>query len=193
MNKSPPLRINFSIIYNFHQQVFFSTIEFKQKMKLSLLPVLSLIPLSLARSFYVATNQNVACLEIKTPSSSISLTKTIGTASGANPPVLIFNYNDRNLLPIPNFDYLVTDRKIDDYFNETGFLFPKGILGSTYNDILIDTLEYNISTPGTYCIYSPIIDGYEYRVDINESNIYLDNVIFCMVNILSNLFLLGFW
>lgn len=162
-------------------------------MKLSLLPVLSLIPLSLARSFYVATNQNVACLEIKTPSSSISLTKTIGTASGANPPVLIFNYNDRNLLPIPNFDYLVTDRKIDDYFNETGFLFPKGILGSTYNDILIDTLEYNISTPGTYCIYSPIIDGYEYRVDINESNIYLDNVIFCMVNILSNLFFTGFF
>ncbi|RCK65888.1 hypothetical protein Cantr_01484 [Candida viswanathii] len=158
-----------------------------------LLPLLSLIPLSLARTFYVATNQNVACLEVKSPSSSISLTKTIGTASGANPPVLIFNYNDRNLLPIPNFDYLVTDRKIDDYFNETGFLFPKGIIGTTYNDILVDTLEYNLTCPGTYCIYSPIVDGYEYRVEVQESSIFLDNVIFCVANILSNLFFTGFF
>ena len=149
--------------------------------------------MSSARSFYVATNQNLACLEIKSPTSSITLTKTIGTASGANPPILIFNYNDRNLLPIPNIDYLITDRKIDDYFNEDGFLFPKGIIGSTYNDILIDTLNYKVNLPGTYCIYSPIIDGYEYRVDINESNIYLDNVIFCVVNILSNLFFTGFF
>lgn len=151
------------------------------------LTLLGLLPLTLARTFHIATNQNVACLEIKAPT-NISLTKTIGTASGENPPVLIFNYDEKLLLPIPNFDYLVTDGKIDDYFTEQGFTFAKGFIGSSYNDILIDKLSYDVTSPGTYCIYSPLIDGYEYRVDVDESRIQFDNVVFCVVNIIVNLF-----
>ncbi|EMG50382.1 hypothetical protein SBY92_000311 [Candida maltosa Xu316] len=145
------------------------------------------LPVTLARTFHLATNQNVACLEIDQPT-TLKLTKTIGTASGENPPVLIFNYNERSLLPIPNFNFLVTEKKIDDYFDENGFLFERGMIGSSYNDILVDTLEYNVEKPDTYCIYSPVIDGYEYRVEIDEPEVYTDNVIFCIVNIVSNLF-----
>lgn len=154
---------------------------------MKLITLLGLLPFTLARTFHIATNQNVACLEIKAPT-TISLTKTIGTASGENPPVLIFNYDEKLLLPIPNFDYLVTDGKIDDYFNEEGFTFAKGFIGSSYNDILIDKLTYDVTTPGTYCIYSLLIDGYEYRVDVEESSIQFDNVVFCVVNIIVNLF-----
>ena len=56
---------------------------------------------------------------------------------------------------------------------------PKGFIGSSYNDILIDKLTYDVTTPGTYCIYSPLIDGYEYRVDVEESSIQFDNVVLC--------------
>ena len=73
----------------------------------------------------------------------------------------------------------MTDGKIDDYFNEEGFTFAKGFIGSSYNDILIDKLTYDVTTPGTYCIYSPLIDGYEYRVDVEESSIQFDNVVLC--------------
>ena len=150
---------------------------------MKLITLLGLLPFTLARTFHIATNQNVACLEIKAPT-AISLTKTIGTASGENPPVLIFNYDEKLLLPIPNFDYLVTDGKIDDYFNEEGFTFAKGFIGSSYNDILIDKLTYDVTTPGTYCIYSPLIDGYEYRVDVEESSIQFDNVVFVLLILL---------
>ncbi|KAI3405602.2 hypothetical protein KGF56_001620 [Candida oxycetoniae] len=152
----------------------------------SLIPLLSIFSLCYSRQFHLDQLRNAACFNIESPT-TIAITKTLGQLPL---PILLFEYEHRKTIEdLPNFDFLVTDGKLDEYFQFGEFTFANTD-NTQYkkSDVLKEFLSYNIEIPGLWCIYSPKIDQYEYRVEIEEKSYYgnYDDIWFSIVNIVTS-------
>ncbi|KAI5958322.1 hypothetical protein KGF57_002677 [Candida theae] len=137
--------------------------------------------------FYLDTGSNAVCFEISNPT-SIKITRTLGT----DPlPLASFEYNHRAALQgLPNFDYLVTDAKLDEYFEFGEFAFKTDSRFATSKILEKEKLEFDVD-PGIWCLYSPKVSSFEYKVDIEESGYYekIDDLWWLVANVLISLFL----
>ncbi|KAI5966464.1 uncharacterized protein KGF55_000773 [Candida pseudojiufengensis] len=150
--------------------------------------LVSIVSLCHGRVFYLKTTTNAACLTITLPT-TIEITKTIGQEPV---PIVVFDYNHRNLFEeLPNFDFLTTDAKIDEYIEYGEFVFdsPDSIYASK-DELNAEPLKFGV-TPGTWCIYSPKLSSYEYKVDVKENGYYerYDDLWWSAINIVVCLFL----
>lgn len=146
----------------------------------------SLIITSHARQLHLDTGSNAVCFEIPNPT-TIEITKTLGTDPV---PIAIFEYGQRNALQgLPNFDFLVTDAKLDEYFEFGEFTFNTDS-PFAFAKVLEENLKFDV-TPNVWCLYSPKVLYYEYKVDIEESGYYeqVDDLWWLVVNTLVSLFL----
>ena len=138
------------------------------------------------RQFHLDAAQNVACLDIKAPT-TIDVTRTMGQ----DPlPLLVFDYRHRMMFKnLPNFDFLTTDGKLEEYYEYGQFTLSKTDTVYTYNDILEDKpLSFDIDSNGVWCVYAPKIGSYEYKVSVDEGPGYYekyDDIWYCIVNIVS--------
>ncbi|KAI5953626.1 hypothetical protein KGF54_002998 [Candida jiufengensis] len=148
----------------------------------------SIASLCQGREFYLGTSSNAACLTITSPT-TIEITKTIGQESL---PIVVFDYKHRNLLKeLPNFDFLTTDAKVDEYIEYGEFVFDSPNSVHAFKDELNKVpLRYNVE-PGTWCIYTPKTSSYEYKVEVAEDGYYerYDDLWWSGINIVVSLFL----
>ncbi|KAG5421488.1 hypothetical protein I9W82_000579 [Candida metapsilosis] len=152
----------------------------------STLLLCSLFSVSQARTFYLDTGSNAVCFQISNPT-SIEITKTLGTEPL---PLALFEYNHRNALPgLPNFDSLITDAKLDEYFEFGEFTFKSIDSSFAYETVLETQLEFEVG-PNVWCLYSPKISSFEYMVEIDESGYFEkeDDLMWLVVNTLISLF-----
>ncbi|KAI5970362.1 hypothetical protein CANMA_000525 [Candida margitis] len=147
---------------------------------------LSLATISQARQFHLDTGSNAVCFEISNPT-TIEITKTLGTEPL---PLALFEYSHRNSLQgLPNFDFLTTDAKLDEYFEFGKFTFVVEDPSHAFNEILEESLKFDV-TPSVWCLYTPKISVYEYKVSIDEPGYYekYDDIWWLVVNASVSLF-----
>ncbi|CAK9438041.1 uncharacterized protein LODBEIA_P23870 [Lodderomyces beijingensis] len=144
--------------------------------------VLALASLCDAREFFLDANQNTACLGLKAPT-SIKITRTLGQEPL---PIILFNYLHRNSIPgLPNFDFLTTDAKLEDYYQFGEFTFPKLETVFAFSDVLKQNLSYDVDFSGLWCVYAPKNGSYEYKVEVPEPGYFekYDDIWYCIINI----------
>ncbi|CAL1198760.1 unnamed protein product, partial [Candida parapsilosis] len=117
---------------------------------------------------------------------TVEITRTLGTEPI---PIAIFEYGNRHSLKnLPNFDFLVTDAKLDEYFEFGEFTFSNGS-PTAFNTSLGQKLEFDV-TSTVWCLYTPKVSSYEYKVDVREYGYYekYDDLWWLVVNIVVSLF-----
>ncbi|CAD1809648.1 hypothetical protein K4G60_g3732 [Candida parapsilosis] len=146
---------------------------------------ISLATLSQARQFHLDTGSNAVCFQVSNPT-TVEITRTLGTEPI---PIAIFEYGNRHSLKnLPNFDFLVTDAKLDEYFEFGEFTFSNGS-PTAFNTSLGQKLEFDV-TSTVWCLYTPKVSSYEYKVDVREYGYYekYDDLWWLVVNIVVSLF-----
>ncbi|CAI5758528.1 unnamed protein product [Candida verbasci] len=137
------------------------------------------------RVIHLSSHSNTILFDIDQSNTTIQFEKTLGDA---NTPVLLFKYDKIKDLNLPNFDYLVSNSKLNEYYLiDEGFSIPNDI-EDVYQDTLIEEISFKIVNPGTYIIYTPPVKPFEYKVSINEAGFFgkFDQIVFCLVNIFYN-------